>query len=526
MDNFEDINQWTISSVLRTRTTKHPEKIFCEFDNKIISYQSALSNAGRVANYLDNLSLVRGETIAVMLDNTVEFCYCWLGISLHGSIHVAVNTDYKATFLKHVLNNSKAAIIIVEADYVERIKDIASELLFLKTIVINGCPSYKFEGFKIYKLDAFTSYPNIYPEKNITYRDTACIMYTSGTTGPSKGVLMTHAHVFLFGLGTIEHMGLCSTDRFYIVLPLFHANGLFMQLYATLIAGAFAYIRRRFSARRWLTDIRDNHLTITNSLGAIASYVLEQPQSRFDKDHHLRIMSLAPTSAKMESELKARFAIESVIGLYGMTEINIPLYAVDGVSPSGSCGRVWHKFYELLIVDELTDEKCRVNEVGEIVVRPRQAYAFMSGYLGMPDKTIEAWRNFWFHTGDAARMDENGNVFFVDRIKDCIRRKGENISSFDVEAAMLEFSGIEEIAAYAVPSDQEAEEDEVMVAIVKSTTIFNFNELLAHARDVLPKFAVPRFYRLVDELPKTPTGKIQKVKLKSDGKKMCDFIAF
>jgi len=522
MNDYYNKSNWTIDSVIRSRAVTYCKKPLCEFEGETITYQDALLDGSRVANFLNDLGVGPNDYVGVMLDNTAQFCQCWFGLSIHGSVLVAINTAYKGAFLSHVLNNSKARILFVESEYADHILQIADDLQYLHTIVVQGLAHGISSRFQVRQFSEFEDFKSSYAKASITYRDTACVMYTSGTTGPSKGVVMPHAHIYLFGLGTITHMGLNENDRFYIVLPLFHANGLFMQLYATMIAGATAFIRKRFSASSWLHDLKKHNLTITNSLGTVAAYVLNQPASKLDKDHQLRIMSLAPTSEAMELSLKERFGIKSVVGLYGMTEINIPLYAVDGISPPGSCGRVWDEFYEVRVVDELTDEIVAENEIGEFVIRPRQPYAFMSGYVNMPDKTIEAWRNFWFHTGDAVRIDAGGNVFFVDRIKDCIRRKGENISSFEIESALLGFHGVEEIAAYAVPADLEGTEDEVMVAIVPVDNTLNLNDLYEYSIDVLPVFAVPRFYRLIPELPKTPTGKVQKMVLKKEGTMLAD----
>ena len=523
-DYFNKLN-WTIDSVIRSQAVTFSEKPLCEFEGETITYKDALLDGNRVANFLDDLGVEPNDYVGVMLDNTAQFCQCWFGLSIHGAVHVAINTGYKGAFLSHVLNNSKARTLFVETEYVDQVLKISDDLLYLHTIVVQGLEHVISSRFQVRQFSEFRDFKKSYAQSSITYMDTACVMYTSGTTGPSKGVVMPHAHIYLFGLGTIIHMGLNEDDRFYIVLPLFHANGLFMQLYATMIAGATAFIRKRFSASSWLPDLIKHNLTITNSLGTVAAYVLNQPTSTQDKVHELRIMSLAPTSEALESSLKERFGIKSVIGLYGMTEINIPLYAADGISPLGSCGRVWDQFYEVRVVDELTDELVGENEIGEFVIRPRQPYAFMSGYLNMPDKTIEAWRNFWFHTGDAVRMDARGNIFFVDRIKDCIRRKGENISSFEVESVLSGFPGVQEIAAYAVPAELEGTEDEVMVAIVAVDNTLDFSDLYDYSIKFLPIFAVPRFYRLMPELPKTPTGKVQKMVLKKEGAIFSEFDA-
>ncbi|GJL80948.1 MAG: ATP-dependent acyl-CoA ligase [marine bacterium B5-7] len=525
-DNRYDHSRWSIAHVIEHQSIVRSKQVFITCEDESLTYGQAYSDAGRVSNYLALNGAEVGDPVAVMLQNGLEFCRIWLGLARLGAVHVAVNTDYLGRFLVHVLNNCEARLIIVDASYLERIADIVDELHYVKKILIVdsnvSSPSIdlntRFDftiprSRGVIEIDIFSKWRQCNDTIDFeppTYKDVGCVMYTSGTTGPSKGVLMPHAHLYLFGLGTIEHFQLDENDVFYIVLPLFHANGLFMQLYATLIAGARAIIKRRFSASAWLSDIVKYQATATNSLGAVAAFVLDQPLGDMDKKHNLRVMGLAPVSASLEERLKERFAISRIVGLYGMTEINIPLYTHVDVDKPNSCGRVWDRYYELMIVDPVTDEQRKSGEVGEIVVRPKQPFGFMSGYLNMPDKTVEAWRNFWFHTGDAAWMDDDGDVFFVDRIKDCIRRRGENISSFEVENAIADFPGIREVAAYAVSSSIEGTEDEVMVAVVGDEENIDVDAIREYLASQLPSFAIPRYIRLMSELPKTPTGKIQK----------------
>ena len=516
-DDLHNKHQWTVGDVLKRQSETMGNKNLLQVEGGSLSYAQAYQRGCQVANLLRAHGVECDDFVAAMLPNSMEFCLSWFGLSLHGAVHVAINSDYKGSFLSHVLNNSRARFLIIDAEYLDRIEAIHDELHYLQTIFVVG----QYDGnssFDTLRFSSWQDQPDTAPAYVPSYRDNACVMYTSGTTGPSKGVLMPHAHLYLFALGTIKHMQLTADDVFYIVLPLFHANGLFMQLYASMVIGARAVIRRKFSASQWIHDVVKHGATATNSLGVVGAFVLNQPETDLDRQHKLRVMSMAPLSAEVERGLKQRFGIREVLGLYGMTEINIPLYVPLGESHPDSCGQLWDEYYELRIVDPDTDEVLPTGDVGEIVVRPKTPYGFMSGYLNMPDKTVEAWRNFWFHTGDAARADAIGNIYFVDRIKDCIRRRGENISSFELENTFAGFPGVQEVAAYAVNSDIEGAEDEVMVALVhEDPAQLHFEQLDRFAKEKLPKFAVPRYYRLLDKLPKTPTGKIQKHLLRKEG---------
>jgi len=511
---------WVVGKVLDRQAQRHPNKVCIRIvDGPELTYAGALRSSNQVAQLLGSVGVAPGDRVAVMLPNGLDHCIAWFGISRAGALLVSVNTEYKGAFLTHVLKNSRARVLVVDPRYLGRIRDIEDEVPELETLFVcgNDDPG-DFQMLEALSFDDHRGLEADDPQVDVSYRDDACIMYTSGTTGPSKGVLMPHAHLYLFGLGTIDHLCMGQDDVFYVVLPLFHANGLFMQVYACLIAGATAVIRERFSAGVWLDDIRRYDATLTNSLGAVTAFVLEQPPSEHDRDHRLRAIACAPNPPELEQGLRSRFGIADVIGLYGMTEINIPLYTEPGMPRPGSCGRVWARYFELKIVEPRTDEPVAPNETGEIVVRPRQPFGFMSGYNATPDKTVEAWRNFWFHTGDAARMDEDGYVYFVDRLKDCIRRRGENISSYEIESVLLQHPAVEEVAAVAVPSELAGAEDEVKVVVVaKPDAVVAPEDLIAYCEPRMPSFAIPRFIEFIDALPKTPTAKVQKHKLRRAG---------
>src|SRR5690606_12747303 len=235
-------------------------------------------------------------------------------------------------------------------------------------------------------------------------RDIACIMYTSGTTGPSKGALMPQAHCYLFALSAVEKLRMTPDDRYYIVLPLFHANGLLMQLAAVLLAGASAVVRPRFSASAWVEDIRAHGCTLPNLLGAVGAFVCAGQPTPGDRGHRLRAVTAAPNPPAHEAALRERFGIPEVVSVYGMTEVNIPLYGELGVPRPGTCGRPLERWFDVIVADPETDIALPAGAVGELLVRPRTAFGFMAGYHRMPDRTVEAWRNLWFHTGDAVTM--------------------------------------------------------------------------------------------------------------------------
>jgi crotonobetaine/carnitine-CoA ligase len=511
----EDPRQWVLPRVIEEQATERGDgPVAAMVGGGALTYRQLRDQAASVAGFLAGMGAGLGDRIAIMLPNGLDFIRAWAGAGRLGATAVLLNSELMGGFLAHPLTDSAPRILIIERDWLPRLAGLGASLATIERIVVVGegpvdAGLTPFDGWR-----AVAPYDGPFPAAS----DIACIMYTSGTTGPPKGVLMPHAHCFLFGLGVVENLEVTTQDHYYICLPLFHANGLLMQLGAVLIAGARATIRDRFSGSAWLGDIRRCGATLTHCLGAISAFVIAQPEGARDRDHQLRLMFTAPNHPDHESAWRERFGIPEVIGGYGMTESNIPLYGDRRDPRPGTCGRVYDRCFEVEIRDPQTDLPVPRGEVGEIMVRPRIGQAFMAGYNGLPDRTVEAWRNLWFHTGDAARMADDGYVTFVDRIKDCIRRRGENVSAADIEAAIARLPGVAEVAAFAVPSDVRGGEDEIMLAIVRLPgATLGAAEVQAFARGQMPRFAQPRYLEFMDTLPKTVTEKVRKLELRNAG---------
>lgn len=508
--DIDDARCWVMPRVIEAQAAvRSDQPCIAMVGGESLTYGALADQAARAASLLSSLGAGADDRIAVMLPNGLDLVRAWAGIGRLGATAVMLNTELTQAFLAHPLTDSRPKMLIVHADYLPRIEDLGEALAGIERIIVAGGAD---AGFDRWADQAPFEGP--LPAAG----DLACIMYTSGTTGAPKGVLMPHGHCFLFGLGVVENLGVTPEDRYYITLPLFHANGLLMQLCGTLIAGARAHVRERFSATAWLSDLIETGATITHMLGAISAFVMAQPAGPRDRDHSLRLILCAPNVADYEPIWRTRFGIPEVLGGYGMTEVNIPLYGERGVSRPGTCGRPYSRFFEVEIRDPETDFPVAPGQVGEIMVRPRAAAGFMAGYFGQPEKTVEAWRNFWFHTGDAGRMDADGYVTFIDRIKDCIRRRGENISATDIEAGFGALPGVAEIAAYAVPSSLDGGEDEIMLAVVPAPgAVLDPGQFASHAAATMPRFARPRYLEFRDALPKTGTEKVRKVELKARG---------
>lgn len=505
MSAEDDPTGWVLPAVLEEQERGRGGRVFVTvIDEGELTYAEASVQARQVASWLADLGVRPGDRVALLLPNGLDFVRLWLGLGRLGATVVPLNTALTGEFLVHQLRDSGARLVVATDGLDAVVRSVAEEL---PGLVVVGPGGWKEVPEWTGPLPRFS--------------DTACVMYTSGTTGPSKGVLMPHAHCHLFGLGSIEALGITSEDRYYVCMPLFHANGLFMQLAATLVAGATAVLRPRFSATRWLADIRQHGCTVTNLLGSMTQFVHARPADAADRAHGLRVVCPVPNPEAHESVWRDRFGVPEVVSAYGMTEVNIPLYGRLGVSRPGTAGLVLDRWFEVSIRDPETDLEVGPGEVGEIMVRPKVPSGFMAGYVDLPEKTLEAWRSFWFHTGDSGVVDAQGWVTFVDRTKDCIRRRGENISSFEVEAAVSRLDGVAEVVAYAVPAGEAGTEDEVMLAVVRdagpSGAMLDEAAVAAHTDAVLPRFAQPRYIEIVESVPRTPTAKVRKAELRERG---------
>ncbi len=520
-----DKSEWVVGKVLADQARTRGDAPFVQFeDGPPHSYAKAHELCNRVGNAFSGIGVGFGDNVAVMLNNRLEYLWIWIGLGRTGGVPVAINTALKGSFLTHVLTNTKARTGVVEPEFLPWLADIEETIPDLETVYVpadvydpKDVPAFK--RIEVKSFDELMSGPADEIDVEVTYRDIGMIMFTSGTTGPSKGVLMPHGHLYLFGLSMQLHMEMTPDDRYYVSMPLFHAQGILMQTYATMITGGSMVLVKLFRASTWIDDVRKYEATLTNLLGVMNDFVLAQPAKPTDTDNKLRLVSAVPVTEDTLKALRTRFAIPKFNELFGMTECNLPVNRpLDAPDEAGCSGKIWDEYFEVIVADPETDEELPIGEVGEILVRPKEPYCFMQGYNGMAERTVDTWRNFWFHTGDAGHIDERGYVWYIDRIKDTIRRRGENISSYEVEAVLLEHPAVEEAAAVAVKAEQ-GREDEVLACLVLNPDVDppRPEDLLDFCVPRMPYFAVPRYIEFLSEIPKTPSAKIQKNKIRDRG---------
>ena len=507
-------------------------------DGEALTFEQAARDAEKVAGYLQALGVRPGDPVALMMGNGIDFVRAWAGIGRLGAVAVLLNTELQGVFLEHQLSNAGARLAITSPQQLPAIMDVSAQVPTLEDVLVTGALPEAQESrgretresqsrkaqesqsrkaaLRPIRWDDWQSaapYGGDFPR----YEQIASIMYTSGTSGPSKGVLMTHAQCTLYGIGMVEALALREDDVYYITLPLFHANALLMQLGTTLLAQIPAFLRTRFSATHWIGDVREQGITVTNMLGATAAFVIAQPPSAQDRGHRLRAMLNAPNLPAHEAIFRERFGVADILSGFGMTEVASPIIGKVGRPAPGAAGWIDTARYEVMIADTGTDLPVAEGEVGEILIRPRIPFIMMAGYHRMPEKTVAAWRNAWFHTGDAATI-VNGVVTYIDRIDDCIRRRGQNISPSEIEASLARLPDIAEVCAYAAASDIPGAEADIALAIVRAPgSRATAEDIGSQAEAALPRFARPRYLRLLDALPKTPTEKVQRAVLRKQG---------
>lgn len=473
-----------------------------------------LDRAAVLGGLLAENGVTMGDRVAIMVSNRIEFLEAFFGAAHVGAVSVPLNTSLRGPILEHMLRDSSPLALVVEQTFMDVIgKALENAELAPRVFVIDREPS----SFAVETHDFATSKRQAVPvpQAQVTRYDNASILYTSGTTGPSKGVLHTHNSMIAFGEKADWLFGYSSQDISHNCLPLFHANALCVTLLPTLRVGGTVVFGQRFSASNFWNEVREEGATVISILGAMVPILWGASPNENDTKNDVRVALSVPTpSAEFYESFENRFGLR-LVSQYGMTDTS----SIIGTPPDqpgrpGYAG-VAHPDFECVVVNE-HDEPLPDGVAGELVVRPRKPEIIMARYWNNPQATMDTWRNLWFHTGDVLVRDPDGWFKFIDRQKDAMRRFGENISSFEVESVIAAHPSVREVAVYAVPS--ELSEDEVMAAVVLEPDADDqLEELGLYCDEHLPYFASPRYLLAIDALPKTRTAKVLKAELRRSG---------
>jgi crotonobetaine/carnitine-CoA ligase len=511
-----------LGQVVTDKAALHGERTFVQFEGRKLSYRDLDVLSNRIANGFIQMGVEKSTHVAFMLDNKPEILLIYIALGKLGAVSVPINTAAKGELLAYYLTQSDSEMLIADAALVERLAPIAGRVPKLKKIILlteDGVPAAHAAGLELPQSDFGTllKAPDARPKAEVRFCDLHSLLYTSGTTGPSKGNMSTHAHALSCGFELAQTYGYRPDDVLYVCLPMFHGNAWLCSVLPALVADASIAVSRRFSASSFWDDIRRYGVTQFNSLGAMTNFIWSRPPDPRDRDHKVRQVMVVPTPQQFYQDFEKRFGIKFT-SVYALTDCGM-VTARGPNDPPGkwASGGKACEHVEIRIVDDDDFELPR-GQTGEIVIRTMQPWIYAQGYYNMAEATVRTFRNLWFHTGDRGYMDEDGYIYFVDRKKDAIRRRGENISSYEVEQIILKHPAVLDVAAF--PMRSEHSEDEVMVSVVtREGQTLSEAALIEHCNENMAYFMVPRFVEFVAELPKTMTEKVEKYKLKADAEK-------
>ncbi|MFV0535722.1 MAG: AMP-binding protein [Cumulibacter sp.] len=513
-----------VPDLLAKRAAEHPDRLYAtEVAGRAVTYAQVWSESRQWAAVLGEYDVGAGDTVLSIHDPSITAFEVWMGTAALNAIEVPVNTEYIGDLLTHVVTNSQARVLTCSARHLPQVLAVQDACPDLRSILVTGVDSVAdVEGIAdVQGIDVVAVDPLVRaaaPIEDVAHPqawDIACIVYTSGTTGPSKGVMTGWGHIQEATFGMAPRRGFCTPESvIYDPYPTFHVSGKGGYV-ASIFGGGRVVIREKFNTAQFWNDIREHDCTSVLLMATTANFVAGQPPRPDDADSPLRYVMFSPWIADVEG-FKKRFGVEAYTN-FNMTEICCPIVAGwdnEVITDPLACGKARPGF-DLRVVDD-HDREVPAGTVGELVLRADEPWKIMAGYWKMPEKTVEAWRNQWFHTGDLFTVDTDGVFRYVDRKKDSIRRRGENISSMEIEKQVVAHPAVLEAAAVAVRDEISGEEVKVVVTLNDGANV-QHAELAKFLDDRLPRFMRPRYIEIREELPKTPTSKIRKAALRADG---------
>jgi crotonobetaine/carnitine-CoA ligase len=507
-----------IHNLLEDRVARYGNREFLFFHDNVFGFEDFDAEANRLAAGLQARDIGKGDKIALMMANRPEYLFIWFGACKLGVVLVPVNPALKGEFLKHALDLADCQMIFVEEQFLDHLIPVLPSLPKLRKLVVmdplESQSTAEAARRPIEQYATVVDNPGSFEAPTLMASDPYAILFTSGTSGPSKGVLMPHNIALANGEIFCRVIGFTESDRFYCPLPLFHALAQYTCTMAAMTSGASIVLVERFSASRFWSDVRNHGCTVFPYTGGLVPMLFKAEPGPDDTDNPLRVMVGGGTPRDMLRAFEKRFDVRLMDEGFGMTEIGMPMIGGLEERKPGSCGKV-NPDYEVRVVDDQGQE-VGPDTPGELWVRPRDTNMMMLEYYNMPEETVAAWRDLWFHTGDYVRYDENGYFNYVDRKKDALRRRGENISSFEVERGINSHPAV--LRSAAVAAESELADNEVLACVVlKPSHELAASELFAYCEEHMPDFMVPRYIRFMEALPMTATARVQKHKLRAGG---------
>jgi crotonobetaine/carnitine-CoA ligase len=512
-------DQTTVLEAFARRLADDPEGAYLDIDGRAFTARDMDHQSNRVAHALARLGVTHGDRVATLLENSSEQVVSFFAALKLGAIQVPINTAYKGEFLRHQLVDAGARVFVVQGEFASRATEVVgSATPDLELCVVVGVPDAVIDAVPTTTWDDLAASGSDSAVDGVAVRpsDLACFIYTAGTTGPSKGCMLSHNYVVSLAEQIARAWQRRADDIVLTPLPLFHFNAIATCVVGALVAGGSAAIVRRFSVSNFWPEVRRTSATMASMLGSLAILLANAADHPDQEGHSLRLCAAAPMPPDTDRLWHERFGCETFSGGYGLTEASL-ISMLDAGEPNrpGAAGRANRHEFDVRIVDD-DDNEVAVGEVGEIVCRPRRPNLMFSGYWNRPDATVEATRNLWFHTGDLGRLDTEDYLYFVDRKKDALRRRGENISSFELEKVVLGHPDVRDAAVHAVPSP--IGEDDVKVTVVlQDDAPLDEEALCRWIAERVPYFAIPRYVEFRSDLPRNPVGRVLKYQLRDEG---------
>jgi len=485
--------QDTVTAALARSAGRFGPRVFLDFSGETYTYADVDRESSRLARGLIELGVRKGDAVATILDNNLEAVLSWFAINKAGAVSVPVNTAYKGEFLRHQLNDCGANIVIAESDYAQRVVDVEAGLSRARILLQRDGRLLKSARLEVRDLRSICSESHEpLPDAN-SPGDLALLIYTAGTTGPSKGCMISHGYYTFIPTAFIAAGWFTPGDRIFGASPLFHFSGQVQLVENALVAGGSVVVEPSFSATTFMARARETGATALFGMGAMAVAVLAQAEAPGERDHSIRQASWIPMTEAMQQQFYARFGVPVISEVYGQSECWPATLGVVGAERKAASLGQAIPGVDIRLVDD-QDRAVPAGEVGEICIRTDRPHMMFDGYWNNPEATVETFRYLWHHTGDNGRFDEDGFLYFADRKKDSLRRRGENVSSIELEQAIMKHPAVAQAAAHAVPS--ELTEDDIKVCLVlapgASPTI---HELFDFFKSCLPYYAVPRYVR-------------------------------
>ena len=522
-DVWRSGEQSTIPELLMRRLDVDPDGPYLDVCGDTVAAAQLVDVSSRLASSLRSMGVSQGDRVATLIENSIEAVYAWWGIILAGAIAVPVNTAYKGEYLRHQLADSGSKVVIVAAEFLDRLEPVAATIESVQhVVIISDTPSTISSTATSLWSELLTS-EAILPEINTKPSDLGTFIYTGGTTGLSKGCMLSHN----YHEALTRQIGICwermAEDVVWTPLPLFHFNAITTAVIGPLVFGGRSAIYRRFSVSNFWPEMNRVGATITSTLGTMA-YLLahdvdrpEMPRSGApEANTTLRLLGAAPMPVEVDDIMKNRFGLTTFSAAYGVTEASlISWQPPGGYNKPNAAGVINDEYFDVRIFDAEDNEVPR-GDRGEIVIRPKRPEVMFAGYWGRPEVTVETSRNWWYHTGDIGIVDDDNFLFFVDRKADYLRRRGENIASFEVESIIMGHGQIADVAVHAVPSPLTEDDLKITATRVEGATVSE-EELFLWCVEQLPYFALPRYIEFRTDLPRSPVGRVLKRELRAEG---------